>query len=125
MREQLVLAAAGVLKLVDEQMANAVGNGHRGIGWESVFAFQHIQRNLRNLDVIHGRSLCKHHLQLARSAAQQLKTRAHNLPIFVRIACWRKLANGGERCFKPGTAARLAIKLRNRAFSALHSLGNP
>ena len=38
--EQLVLAAAGVLELIDEQVANVVGDSQRGVGGQAVFAAQ-------------------------------------------------------------------------------------
>ena len=49
--EQLVLTAAGVLEFIDQQVADAVGYGQRGIGGKAVFSFKHASRDLRDLGV--------------------------------------------------------------------------
>ena len=123
MRKQLVLAAAGVLELVDQQMANAVGDAHRGVCWQTVIALQRIQRKLRNLGVVHGRSLCKNHLQLSRSPAQQYKTSAHNLPVFFRIVCRRQLANRGESCFESRNSRKVCNQIEESCFFGFALLG--
>jgi len=42
-----VLAAAGVLEFVDEQVVNAVGHGNGGIAGQVIFVLEHTERYLR------------------------------------------------------------------------------
>jgi hypothetical protein len=48
-----VLAAAGVLELVHQQVADAVGDGHGGVGGQAVCAFQHALGDLRDFNEVH------------------------------------------------------------------------
>ncbi len=75
--EQLVLAAAGVLKLVDEQVADAVGDGERGVGGQAVFAAEHALGDLRDLGEVDRAGFGKDHLSSAaawRSSVKQART---------------------------------------------------
>ena len=49
-----MLAAAGVLKLIDEQVTNAVADSKRGIGWQPSAAVENALGNLRDLDEVHA-----------------------------------------------------------------------
>jgi hypothetical protein len=84
--EQLVLAAAGVLKLVDQQVADAVGDGQRRVGGQAVFASEHALGDLRDLGEVHGAGLGKGDLQLARRLAQQREAGLHDLPFVFGVA---------------------------------------
>ena len=86
MREQLVLAAARVLKFVDEQMANAVGDGLRGVGGKPVVASEYVERDLRDLDEVGGRGFREDDLQFAGGMAQQREAGAHDVPFFFAVA---------------------------------------
>ena len=86
MREQLMLPAAGVLELVDQQVANAIGNSERGLIGESVFAFEHILRNLRHFNVVGCAGFGEHDLQLAGGMAQQREAGPHDLPSLHRYS---------------------------------------
>ena len=44
--EQIVLAAAGVLKFVNEQVVDAVSNRESGVRWLAVFILEHAESNL-------------------------------------------------------------------------------
>jgi hypothetical protein len=67
--EQLMLAAAGVLEFIDEQVPYTVGNGHGGFGGKAVVGLQHALGDLGNLDEIDRCGLSENHLELARRMA--------------------------------------------------------
>ena len=81
-REQLVLAAAGVLEFVDQQVADAVGDSLRCVSRKPVFALENMLRNLRHFDVIRCAGFSKHDLQLARrrgaATVKQARTICHS-----------------------------------------------
>ena len=81
-----MLAAAGVLELVDQQVAYAVGDCQRGVGGEIVIVPEYALGNLRHLGEVHGASLGIGDLQLARGLAQQRKAGLHNLPFVFGVA---------------------------------------
>ena len=95
----------------------------RSISGEPVFASEHVQRELRNLDVVHAPRLRKDHLQLACGVAQQRETCAHNLPFLFRIACRRKLANSGEGGFEAGNSGQACNQIEEPCFLRFALLG--
>ena len=78
--KQFVLTAARVLEFVDQQVANAVGDGLRGVDWKFVFAFEHAERDLRDLSEVSSGRLGEDDAEFGGSAAQQSETGADNLP---------------------------------------------
>ena len=68
MSEQLMLAAAGVLELVNQQVVDAVGNGQRGVARIFVLVLQHAPSNLRHFDVVDRRVLGENYLQFGNRA---------------------------------------------------------
>ena len=66
-------------------MANAIGDGLRAIGGKAVVASEHVERNLRDLDVIGGRSFSEDDLQLGCGVAQKREAGAHDLPFFLGV----------------------------------------
>ena len=71
MREELMLAAARVLKFINQQMASAFGGCKRGVDRRVAFAFEDIERDLRDLNVIGGCGFCKNDAQFACGMAKQ------------------------------------------------------
>ena len=51
-------------------MTNAIGDGHGGIGGQTIGAFQHALGDLRDFDVVHRGGFGKDHLQLGSGVAQ-------------------------------------------------------
>jgi hypothetical protein len=86
MRKQLVLAAAGVLKFVDEQMANSIGDGLRAIGGQPVVASEYMERDLSDLNEVRGCGLCEDDLQLGDSVTQKREAGAHDVPFLFAVA---------------------------------------
>ncbi len=103
--EQLVLAAAGVLEFVDQQVTDAVGDGQGRIGGKAVFASKHAPSDLRDLDEIHGSGFGEDDLQLACGVAQQGETGLHDLPVFFGVAGGGQSCDGGESGFESGDLA--------------------
>ena len=64
--EQFVLAAAGVLELVDQQVADSVGDGLRGVDGKLVFALENVERDLRDFSKVGSRGLGKDDAKLSR-----------------------------------------------------------
>ena len=100
--EQLVLAAAGVLELVDQQVADAVGDGHGGFGGKAVVASKHALSDLRDFDEVDGGGFGEDDLQFGGGMAQQREAGAHDLPVVFGVAGGRQLADGGESGFEAG-----------------------
>ena len=67
---ELVLTAAGVLELVDKQMADIVGDGQRGVAGQIVFAAEDLLGNLRDFNEVDRAGLCEDRLQLGGCVAQ-------------------------------------------------------
>ena len=88
-----MLAAAGVLKLVDEKVVNAIGKRDRRRGGETVVRLERILRNLSNFNKVDGGCLGKHNLQLSSGVAKERETGANDLPILIGIARRRQLAD--------------------------------
>jgi hypothetical protein len=117
--EQLVLAAAGVLKLVDQQVADFVGDGESCVGGKIVFASEHALGNLRYLGEVHCACLCKGDSQFARCLAQQREAGLHDSPFVFGVADGRQVANGGKGDFKAGDGGKLCDQRANRALPNL------
>ena len=81
-----MLAAAGVLKLIHQQVSNAVGDGESRFAWLAIFAFQYSLSDLRNFDEVHRSRFGKNCAQFARSVPQQREAGAHDSPIFLGVA---------------------------------------
>ena len=84
--EQLVLAAAGVLKLVDKEVMDSVGDSDGGVSGGSVFGLEDALRDLGYLDEVDLRSLGKHHLELRGSVAQHHETGPNDGPVIFAVA---------------------------------------
>ncbi len=117
--EQLVLAAAGVLELIDQQMADAVGDGQRGVGGQAVVALEHVLGDLRDLDEVHGSGLGKDDLQLGCGLAQQREAGLHDLPVLFGVARGRQSADGGEGAFEAGNGGERGNQGEEAALFAL------
>ena len=76
--EQLVLAAAGVLEFVDQQVADAVGDGERGVGGQAVVALGGLLGDLRHFNEVHGAGFGKDNSAVRpaawRSSVKQART---------------------------------------------------
>ena len=110
-----MLAAAGVLKFVDQQMADSVGDGLRGIDGKFIFAFEHVERDLRDLGKVGRGGLGKDDAKLGSGAAQKSETGANDLPFRVGVPDWSGLADGAqERRFETQTeAVEILFALQN------------
>ena len=72
-----MLAAAGVLELVDQQVADTVGDSERGVAGKAVFGLEHALRDLRDLNEVHCAGFGKDDLSCAaawRSSVKQART---------------------------------------------------
>ncbi len=98
--DEFVLAAAGVLELVDQQVADAIGNDERGFGGQLVFAAEDVPGDLRDFNEVNGASFSEHGLQFASGMAEKSEAGAHDLPVFFGIAGGRKFSDAGKRLFK-------------------------
>ena len=117
--EQLVLAAAGVLEFVNEQMADAVGNGHGGFRWLVIFAAEHAEGNLRDLDEVDHACLSKSDAQISGGPAKHREAGAHDLPFLFRIAALGCIRRGTcERHFQ--TLSQLIPVLAARQNKGMH-----
>ena len=114
MREQSVLAAAGVLKLIDQQMLNAVGECLRGIARQVVLALESSLRDLCDFNEVGLARFRKDDAQLARGVAQENETGPDDLPVAVGVARGRQIVNGRESGFERG----LFGKSRNQSSQA-------
>ena len=108
-----MLAAARVLKLVDEQVPNSVSDGHGSVGGKPVVAFEHSLGDLGNLDKVDGRRLRENDLELASGVAQQRETGAYNLPVVVGVTGGRQIADRGQGGFKAGNASQVVNEGKN------------
>ena len=97
-----MLAAAGVLELVDEQVANAVGDGQSGVGGLAVFATENALGDLGDFDEVDLGGLGKDDLELRGGVAQKRETGADDLPVVFGVAGWGQGADAGERGFEAG-----------------------
>ena len=83
--EQFMLASAGVLEFVDQQMANSIGDGLRGVDGKLVFALEDTERDLCNFSKVGGGSLGKDDAKLGSGAAQKSEAGANDLPFGVGV----------------------------------------
>ncbi len=95
-----MLAPAGVLKFVDEQVANAICDRECCIAGEGTFAFEDMQGNLGHFNEVNGARLGKDGAQFARRVAQKREGGLHDLPILFGITGRRKFANCCECLFQ-------------------------
>ena len=100
-----MLAAAGVLKLVDEDVMDAVGDGEGGVGGLAVGALEDVEGDLGDFNVVDGAGFSKDDAELAGGVAEQGETGADDLPVFVGVAGRGQGADGGEGGFRQGMAA--------------------
>ena len=76
----MVLAAAGVLEFVHEQMADAVGNGECGFRGLAVFVSEHAEGNLRDLDEVDRACSGKGDAEIGGGLAKKREAGADDLP---------------------------------------------
>ena len=95
--QQFVLLAARVLKLIHQQMTNAIGSGNGSVARLTIRRGQHGGGSLRHLHKIHRAGFGKQNAQLSRRAAQHDEARAHDAPIVFRIARRRQHRNRSQR----------------------------
>jgi hypothetical protein len=93
--EELVLAAAGVLKLVDEDVVDAVGDREGGVRGLAVGALEDVKGDLGDFNVVDGSGFSEDYAELAGGVAEQGETGADDLPVFVGVAGWGQGADGG------------------------------
>ncbi len=123
-REQLMLAAAGVLKLVDQQMANAVGDGDRSVSWAARLRLSaHLARAAQPRCSPRPQPLRKPPPTRPQRLAQQCKTSAHNLPVFFGIVRRRQLTNRGERRFESRNSREACNQIEESCFFGFALLG--
>jgi hypothetical protein len=84
--EEFVLAAAGVLKLVDEDVVDAVGDGKSGVGGQAVGTLEDGEGDLGDFGVVNGAGFSKDDAELGGGIAEQGETGADDLPVFVGLA---------------------------------------
>ena len=97
-----MLAAAGVLEFVDQQVVDAVGDGDGGVGGEAVVASENALGDLCDLDEIDGAGFGKDDLELGGGVAQKGEAGADDLPFVVGVAEGRQAADRGEVGFEVG-----------------------
>ena len=101
-----MLAAAGVLEFVNEQVADAVSNRESGVRWLVIFVFEHAESNLCDFDKVDHACFRKGDAKMSGGPAKQREAGAHDLPFLFGIT-----ANG---CIRRRT--------RKRHFQALAQL---
>src|SRR5215469_17488458 len=69
--DELVLPPTRILKFVDEQVPDIVGNRKRGVGGQLILAAKNALCDLRNFDKIDGASFGEHCLQFARGVTEK------------------------------------------------------
>ena len=94
--EELVLAAAGVLELVDEEVMDTVGDGDGGVGGKPVFAAEDALGDLGDLNEIDGGGFSEDDFELGGGVAEEGETGADDLPVLFGVAERREGADGGE-----------------------------
>ena len=106
-----MLAAAGVLEFVDQQMSDAIGNSERGFGGELIFAAEDVTGDLRDFDEVNGTSFSEHGLQFARSVPEKSEAGANDLPVFFGITGGRKFSNAGKSLFEARHGGELLAQI--------------
>ena len=95
-----MLTAAGVLELVHQQVANAVGESDCSVAGKPVFAFENAFGNLRDFDEVYGRGLGEDDFELGGGKAKKGEAGANDLPVGLRVADRRERADGGQCRFQ-------------------------
>ena len=97
-----MLAATGVLKFVNEQVADVIGDGERRVGGKLIFAAEDFPGNLRDFNEVDGTCFREDGFQLASGMAQKGEAGPNDLPVFVCIASGRKVSDTGKCLFQTG-----------------------
>ena len=100
--EKFVLAAAGVLKLVNEDVVDAVGDGEGGVGGKAIGSTKNSKSDLSNFDVVDGADFREYDFELGYGVAEQSETGADDLPVVLGVAGRGQIANGGDGGHKAG-----------------------
>ncbi len=111
--EKLVLAAAGVLKLVDQQVANAVAEGKGGFGRQAVVAFECALGDLCDFNEVHPRSLGEDDLELGGGVAEEGEAGLDDLPVVLGVVKRGQAADGGEGGFQAGNGVEVGNQFQN------------
>ena len=117
--EHLMLAAARVLKLVDQQVADAFGDGEGGVGGKAIVAFEHALSDLRHFNEVHRAGLGKDDLELGGGVAEQGEAGADDLPFVLGIAGRGQIADGGEHGFETGDCVEAGNEVEDLGLLAL------
>ena len=133
--QQLVLATAGVLKLIHQQMPDIVRDVQRRIAGQPVLAHQHALGNLSHLNKVHRSRLGENDSQLACRMAQQRETGANDGPVLIGVAGRRQAADGGQGRLKSIHLSEstnqfeqpvlFGLAIRREADRFVHSLTKP
>jgi len=108
-----VLAAAGVLELVDEDVVDAVGDGESGVRGLAVGALEDVEGDLGDFDVVDGAGFSEDDAELAGGVAEEGETGADDLPVFVGIAGRGKVRTAARADSRAGMAASSAMRARS------------
>ena len=114
-----MLAAAGVLKLVDEDVVDAVGDGDGGVGGLAVGVFKDGEGDLRDFNVVDCAGLREDDFKLADGVAEEGEAGADDLPVFVGVAGGGQEADGGEGGFEAGDGGESGNEVEDLSLFAL------
>ena len=124
-----MLAAAGVLKFVDEQVVDAVGNREGGVGGLALGGLEDAECGLRDLGVVDRAGLGKDNVEFGCGAAKQREAGADDLPVVLGVAGRRERADGGKSGLEAGNVGEardeiedlrlLLLAIRRKSISAL------
>ncbi len=98
--KQAVLAAAGILRLVHQQVTNAIGDVDGRVTGLPVAACEYTLRDLRYLDEVDRACFSEGRNQLSDGMAQQGKACPNDCPVFFGVPRRRQAAQIAERFFE-------------------------
>jgi hypothetical protein len=91
-----MLAAARVLKLIDEQVVNAVGEGEGCFAGVAVISLKNLQGRLRDLSEVELACLGECDVKLGGRMTEESEAGANGAPIVFGIAGGGQIADGAE-----------------------------
>ena len=102
-----MLATAGVLELVDEEVMDAVGECDGGVGGVAVFSAEDGLGDLGDLGEVDGGGFCEDDFELGGGVAEQGETGAEDGPVVVGVAKWREGTDGSKGGFEAGDGGEI------------------
>jgi hypothetical protein len=117
--EEFVLAAAGVLELVDEDVVDAFGENLGGVGGGAVGVGEDAEGDLGDFNVVDRAGLGEDDAELGGGVAEEGEAGTDDLPVVVGVMGGRQGAGGGEGGLEAGDFGESVDEVEEPGFFGL------